>query len=142
MTTATKTRTTQQWGTDELGMDQAQMNATIRKILGYGLVQDITRPLDMEALRAEYRAHKIELGNGASISRYVPAKQLHNFYVPVLISRTLAEPLKPSRAIQFYVKVQAEDVNMAAHLAGCIVRHQWATPRHSVNISLNGIVSY
>ena len=126
----------------EDGGDIAVLNAGVRKVLGYGLVHDIKRPLDLEALRADYRAHKIELGNGATIERYVPAKQLYTFMVPVLISRTLADPFKPARAIQFYVRVKAEDVNMAAHLAGSIVRHKWATPRHSVNISINGTISY
>lgn len=125
---------------DDTGMDIAAMNRSIRQILGYGLVHDVKRPLDLAALRADYRNHKIKLLSGGQIERFITPPALHNFYVPVLISRTLADPLKPSRAIQFYVKVKADDTIMAAHLAGSIVRHQWATPRHSINVSIAGVV--
>lgn len=120
--------------------DLGKMNHAIRIILGYGLVHDVKRPLDLVALRADYRNHKIKLQSGATIERYVPAPAMAVYMVPVLISRTLANPLKPSRAIQFYVKVRADDAIMAAHLASSIVRHQWATPRHSVNINVSGVV--
>lgn len=120
--------------------DDSRLNALVRSFLGYGLVMDIKRPLDLAQLRADYRNHKINLHSGGMIERFITPPALHDFYVPVLISRTMAEPLKPSRAIQFYVKVKADDALMAAHLAGSIVRHQWATPRHSVNISTTGVV--
>lgn len=125
---------------DDTGMDIAAMNRTIRLMLGYGLVHDVKRPLDLAALRADYRNHKIKLHSGGMIEHFITPPALHNFYVPVLISRTLADPLKPTRAIQFYVNVKADDAIMAAHLAGSIVRHQWATPRHSVNINVGGVV--
>ncbi len=121
--------------------DPAMANWLIRKMRGYGLIMDVQRPLDMDQLRADYRNHKIDLGNGAVLERMVPAPVMRNYLVPVLISRTLQEPLKPSRAIQFYVKVKADDATMAAHLASSVVRFKWATPRHSVNISLNGVIA-
>lgn len=117
----------------------AKMNAAIREMLGYGMIHDVKRPLDMAQLRADYRAHKINL-HDAPIQYMGVAKQLNRYYVPVLISRTMQEPTKPCRAIQFYVPVRAEDVEMAVSLASSIVRHQWATPRHSVNVSINGTV--
>lgn len=120
--------------------DLAEINASVRKLLGYGLVHDVKRPLDLDQLRAAYRNHKITLHHGGTLERYVPAPVMATYYVPVLISRTMADPLKPTRAIQFYVSVKADDANMAAHLAGSIVRHQWATPRHSVNINVAGVV--
>lgn len=121
--------------------DDARLNALVRSFLGYGLIMDVQRPLDMDQLRADYRNHKIVLDNGATIERLVPAPIMRNYLVPVLISRTLQDPLKPSRAIQFYVKVKADDATMAAHLASSVVRFKWATPRHSVNISLNGVIA-
>lgn len=121
--------------------DPATANYLIRKMRGYGLIMDVQRPLDMDQLRADYRNHKIVLDNGATIERLVPAPIMRNYLVPVLISRTLQDPLKPSRAIQFYVKVKADDATMAAHLASSVVRFKWATPRHSVNISLNGVIA-
>jgi len=125
---------------DDTGMDIAAMNRTIRLIMGSGMAQDIKRPLDLAALRADYRNHKIKLHSGGQIERFITPPALHRFYVPVLISRTLADPLKPSRAIQFFVQVKADDALMAAHLAGSIVKHQWATPRHSINVSIAGVV--
>jgi len=122
--------------------DIAKLNAGVRKVLGLGLQQDVKRPLDLNQLRADYRNHKITLHNGTTIERLVPAPIMRTYMVPILISRTMADPFKPARAIQFYVKVKADDVNMAAHLAGAIVRHQWAMPRHSMNISLNGTVAW
>lgn len=119
----------------------ATLNAGARRQLGYGLVHDVVRPVDMEQLRADYRNHKIVLENGTTIERLVPAPVMRNYLVPVRISRTLQNPLKPSRAIEFYVKVLADDVEMAAHLAGSIVRRKWATPQHSTNISLNGAIA-
>lgn len=121
--------------------NDARLNALVRSFLGYGLIMDVQRPLDMDQLRADYRNHKIVLDNGATIERLVPAPIMRNYLVPVLISRTLQDPLKPSRAIQFYVKVKADDATMAAHLASSVVRFKWATPRHSVNISLNGVIA-
>lgn len=121
--------------------DPATANYLVRKMRGYGLVHDVKRPLDLNQLRADYRNHKITLHNGTTIERLVPAPIMRTYMVPILISRTMADPFKPARAIQFYVKVKADDVNMAAHLAGAIVRHQWAMPRHSMNISLNGTVA-
>lgn len=117
-----------------------EINQLMRHLLGLGMVHDVKRPLDLKVLRADYRNHKIKLDSGATIERYVPAPAMAVFMVPVLIGRTMADPLKPSRAIQFYVKVKADDALMAAHLASSIVRHQWATPRHSVNINVSGVV--
>jgi len=119
----------------------ARLNALVRSFLGYGLFMDVQRPLDMDQLRADYRNHKINLGNGVTIERLVPAPIMRTYLVPVMFSRTLQDPLKPSRAIQFYVKVKADDATMAAHLAGSITRHKWAAPRHSMNISLSGVVA-
>lgn len=116
-------------------------STTLFKGYGYGLIMDVQRPLDMDQLRADYRNHKIDLGNGAVLERMVPAPIMRTYLVPVMFSRTLQDPLKPSRAIQFYVKVKADDANMAAHLAGSITRHKWAAPRHSMNISLSGVVA-
>lgn len=121
--------------------DDARLNALVRSFLGYGLFMDVQRPLDMDQLRADYRNHKINLGNGVTIERLVPAPIMRTYLVPVMFSRTLQDPLKPSRAIQFYVKVKADDATMAAHLAGSITRHKWAAPRHSMNISLSGVVA-
>ncbi len=121
--------------------DPATANYLIRKMRGYGLIMDVQRPLDIDQLRADYRNHKINLGNGVTIERLVPAPIMRTYLVPVMFSRTLQDPLKPSRAIQFYVKVKADDATMAAHLAGSITRHKWAAPRHSMNISLSGVVA-
>lgn len=121
--------------------DDSRLNALVRSFLGYGLIMDVQRPLDMDQLRADYRNHKIVLDNGTTIERLVPAPIMRNYLVPVQFSRTLQDPLKPSRAIQFYVKVKADDATMAAHLAGSITRHKWAAPRHTTSISLSGVIA-
>lgn len=120
--------------------DIATLNAGARRQLGYGLVHDVKRPLDIDQLKADYRNHKIVLRGGGTLERHVEAPEQLTYMVPVTISRTLANPLKPARALEFYVKVTADDATMAAHLAGSIVRRKWATPRHSTRISLGGVV--
>lgn len=120
--------------------DIATINGQLRKHMGWGTAFDIQPPLDLDALKADYRNHKINLANGAQIEHLVPAPEQRKFLVPVRISRTMAQPLRPARALEFYVQVFADDAIMAAHLAGSIVRHRWAMPRHSMCIITTGVV--
>jgi len=120
--------------------DIATLNAGARRQLGHGLVHDVKRPLDIDQLKADYRNHKIVLRGGGQLERYVPAPEQLTYLVPVTFSRTMQHPLVLSRAVEFYVKVTADDKLMAASLAGSIVRHRYAAPRHSTRIDIGGIV--